>query len=48
MTLFNIKINCITRYLTPEIDGYLYVDDFYITSRSKYMRTAESAATMSQ
>ena len=41
MTLFNIKINCITRCLTPGVDGYLYVDDFCITFRSKYMRTAE-------
>ena len=39
--LFDIKINSITRCLTPGIDGYLYVDDFCITSRSKYMRTAE-------
>ena len=41
VTLFDIKINCITRYLTPGIDGYLYVNDFCITSRYKYMRTAE-------
>ena len=41
MTLFNIKINSIIRCLPPGIDGYLYVDDFCITSRSKYMRTAE-------
>ena len=41
VTPFNIKINSITRCLTPGIDGYLYVDDFCITSRSKYMRTAE-------
>ena len=41
MTLFNLKINSITRCLTPGIDGYLYVDGFCITSRSKYMRTAE-------
>ena len=41
VTLFNIKINSITKCLTPEIDGYLYVDDFCITARSKYMRTAE-------
>ena len=39
--LFNIKINNITKCLTPEIDGYLYVHDFCITARSKYMRTAE-------
>ena len=47
VTLFSIKINCITRCLTPGIDGYLYVDDFCITYRSKYMRTA-SNATMHQ
>ena len=41
MTLFNIKIDSITRCLTPGIDSYLYVDDFCITSRSKYMRTVE-------
>ena len=41
MTFFNIKINRITKCLTPEIDGYLYVNDFCITARSKYMRTAE-------
>ena len=41
VTLFNIKINSITRCLTPGIDGYLYVDDFCITSRSKCMRTEE-------
>ena len=41
VTLFNIKINSITRCLTPGIDGYLYIDDFCITSRSKYMWTAE-------
>ena len=41
VTLFNLKINNITRCLTPGIDGYLYVDSFWITSQSKYMRTAE-------
>ena len=41
VTLFNIKINSITMCLTPGIGGYLYVGDFCITSRSKYMRTAE-------
>ena len=39
MTLFDIKVNSITKCLTPGID--VYVDDFCITSRSKYMRTAE-------
>ena len=41
VTLFNIKINSITRWLTSGIDGYLYVVDFCITSKSKYMRTAK-------
>ena len=41
VTLFNIKINSIIKCLTPEIDRYLYVNDFCITARSKYMRTAE-------
>ena len=41
VTLFNIKINSITNCLNPGVDSYLYVDDFCITSRSKYMRTAE-------
>ena len=40
VTLFNIKINSIIRCLTLGIDGYLYVDDSCITSRSKYMRIA--------
>ena len=41
VALINIKINSITRCLTPEIEGYLYIDNFCITYRSKYMRTAE-------
>ena len=41
VTLFNIKINSITNYLNPGVDSYLYVDDFCITSKSKYIRTAE-------
>ena len=41
VTLFNIKINSITKCLTPGIEDYLYVDDFCITSWSKCMRTAE-------
>ena len=41
VTLFNIKINSITNCLNPGIDKYLFVDDFYITSSSKYIRTAE-------
>ena len=40
VTLLNIKTNSITMCLTPGIEDYLHVDDFCITSRSKYMRTA--------
>ena len=46
VTLFNIKINSITKCLTPEIDGYLYVDDFCITARSKYEDCRTPATTM--
>ena len=41
VTLFNIKINSITNCLNPGVDSYLYLDDFCITSKSKYIRTAE-------
>ena len=41
VTLFSIKINCITKCLTLGIEDYLYVEDFCITSRSEYMQTAE-------
>ena len=41
VTLFNIKIDSITRCLIAGIDSYLYFEDFCITSRSKYVRTAE-------
>ena len=41
VTLFNIEINSITNCLNPRVDSYLYVDDFCITSKSKYIRTAE-------
>ena len=41
VTLFNIKINSITNCLNLGVDSYLYVDDFCITSKSKYIRTAE-------
>ena len=41
VTLFNIKINSITNCLNPGVDSYLYVDDFCITSKSEYIRTAE-------
>ena len=38
VTLFKIKIN---NCLNPGVDSYLYVDDFCITSKSKYIHTAE-------
>ena len=41
VTLFNIKINSITNCPNPGVDKYLFVDDFCITSTSKYIRTAE-------
>ena len=41
ITLFNTKINNITNYLNPRVDKYLLVDDFCITSTSKYIRTAK-------
>ena len=40
VTLFNIKINSITNCLNPGIK-YLFIDDFCITSTSKYICTAE-------
>ena len=41
VTLFNMKINSIANCLNPSIDKYLFVDNFCITSSSKYIRTAE-------
>ena len=41
VTLFNIKINSITNCLNPGVDKFLFVDEFCITSTSKYIRTAE-------
>ena len=41
VTVFNIKINSITNCLNPGIDKYLFVDDFCITSSSKYIHTVE-------
>jgi ribonuclease HI len=41
VTLFNIKINSITKCLTPGVDCSLYVDDFLICYRSKHMHTIE-------
>ena len=39
--LFIIKINKITTCLSPEINGSLYVDDFFICYNSKNMVTIE-------
>ena len=38
--IFNQKIN-ITKCLNPEIDDYLYVNNFCITTKFKYMSTAK-------
>ena len=40
VTLFNIKINNITKELPPGIDGSLYVDDL-MCSQPKYIHTIE-------
>ena len=39
MTLFSIKINNITKCLSPEVDGSLYVDNLLICYRPKYIHT---------
>ena len=36
VTLFSIKINNITKCLSPRVDGSLYVDDLLICYRLKY------------
>ena len=41
VTLFSIKINNITKCLTPGVDGSLYVDDLLICCRSKYIHAIE-------
>ena len=41
MTLFSIKINNITKCLTPRVDRSLYMDDLLICYRSKYIYTIE-------
>ena len=38
---FNIKINNIVKCLNLEDEGSLYVDDFLICCKSKYIRTIE-------
>lgn len=40
-TLFNIKINNITKCLDSDVDCSLYVDDFLICYRSRYMERIE-------
>ena len=41
LTLFNVKINNITKELPPGIDGSLYVNDLMICCKSKYIHTIE-------
>ena len=41
VTLFSIKINSITKCLTPGIDGSLYMDNLLICYWSKYIQTIE-------
>ena len=41
VTLFNIKINNIVKCLNFGVEGSLYVDDFLICCKSKYIRTIE-------
>ena len=41
VTLFSIKINNIVKALNPGVDCSLYVDDFLICYRSKYMHTIQ-------
>jgi ribonuclease HI len=41
VTLFSIKINSITSILGPEIHKCLYVDDYTISYRSRYMPSIE-------
>ena len=40
MNLFNMKMN-VTKCLNTAIYDYLWVGDFYIISRSRYIRKAE-------
>ena len=41
VTLYDVKINSVTNCLNPGVDKYLFVDDFCITSTSRYICTAE-------
>ena len=40
-TLFNLKINSITKCLLQNVDPFLYVDDFLILYRSKNLNSIE-------
>jgi len=41
VTLFALKINSVVKDLTPGMECYLYVDDFFICYRSRYMHIIE-------
>ena len=41
VTLFNIRINNITKNISPRVNRSLYVDDFLIYYKSKYIHTIE-------
>ena len=41
LTLFSVKINCITQCLKPGVDCSLHVDDFYICYRSSIISIIE-------
>jgi len=41
VTLFALKINSIVRAISPGVECLLYVDDFLIVYRSKYMPVIE-------
>ena len=41
VTLFNIKISNLVKYLNLGVEGSLYVHDFLICCKSKYIRTIE-------
>ena len=43
VTLFSIKINNITKCLSPGVDGSLYEDDLLICYRSKYIHASGGA-----
>lgn len=41
VTLFSIKINNIMKFVSPDVECFLYVDDFCVSYRSKHMHTIE-------